>query len=253
MKKSPPGELASAPLFDHLEELRRRIIYAALFWAVGVGVAWNYHNQLLALLKAPLKHAGVTVQLVATQLTDQFMLLLNISMWAGLVLALPFIMYQVWAFIAPGLYPSERRWAVPFILGAGLAFAGGAFFCYKVLLPNMIGFLLGLLGTQVNNLLRASDYVGTVITFMVASGLIFELPILSVILTRIGIVNWRLLSRIRKFAFIVILIVAAVITPTPDPYNMMLVALPIYALYELGVLLSRVFERKPQALPSLQG
>lgn len=253
MARTPPGELASAPLFDHLEELRRRIIYAVLFWAVGVGVAWNYHNQLLALLKAPLKHAGVTVQLVATQLTDQFMLLLNISMWAGLVLALPFIAYQVWAFIAPGLYPSERRWAVPFILGAALAFSGGVLFCYKVLLPNMIGFLLGLLGTQVDNLLRASDYIGTVITFMVTAGLIFELPILSVILTRIGIVNWRLLSRVRKFAFIVILILAAVITPTPDPYNMMLVAVPIYALYELGVLLSRLFERKPQGVPSLQG
>ena len=250
---APQGELASAPILDHMEELRRRIIYAAVFWALGVGVAWTYRIQLLELLKAPLKGVHTAVNLVATQLTDQFMLSLTISMWAGLVLALPFIVYQVWAFIAPGLYPSERRWAVPFILGAGLAFAGGAFFCYKVMLPNMVSFLLDFLGGQVQNMLRISDYIGTVITFMVATGLIFELPILSVILTRIGIVNWRMLSKIRKFAFVGILIVAAVITPTPDPWNMTLVAVPIYALYELGVLLSRIFERKPETSPSLLG
>ncbi len=253
MAMAPQGELASAPILDHMEELRRRIIYAAVFWALGVGVAWNYRDTLLALLKAPLKHVHATVNLVATQLTDQFMLSLTISMWAGLVIALPFIVYQVWAFIAPGLYPSERRWAVPFILGAGLAFAGGAFFCYKVMLPNMVGFLLDFLGGQVQNMLRISDYVGTVITFMAATGLIFELPILSVILTRIGIVNWRMLSRVRKFAFVAILILAAVITPTPDPWNMTLVAVPIYALYELGVLLSRLFERKAQPSATLQG
>ena len=158
---------------------------------------------------------------------------------------MPFILSQVWAFIAPGLYDHERRWALPFIIGAGFSFMGGAVFGYYLVLPTMVGFLLDFLAGTVTPLLNLRDYIGTVTTFLIAFGLSFELPILSVILTRIGIVNHTLLRKGWRIALIVIMIFAAVITPTPDPTSMLVVAVPLYVLYELGVILSRAFRLPP--------
>ncbi|GMA16159.1 twin-arginine translocase subunit TatC [Deinococcus metallilatus] len=242
-------DLKSAPLLDHLEELRKRIIISLVFLAVGLVIAFQYRLQLIELVKVPL-HASEQYRLghvtVVTQgLTDQFFLALNLSFWAGLALALPFILWQVWAFIAPGLYPHERKWGLPFIIGAGLSFLAGAVFGYELVLPAMVGFLLDFLAGAVTPLLNLRDYIGTVTTFLVAFGLAFELPILAVILTRIGIVNHVMLRKGWRFALVGVAVAAAVITPTPDPGNMMLVAVPLYALYELGVLLSRVFRVVP--------
>ena len=247
MRQEP--DLKTAPLLDHLEELRKRIIISLVFLAIGLVIAFQYRLQLIELVKVPL-HASEQYQkghvTVVTQgLTDQFFLALNLSFWAGLALALPFILWQVWAFIAPGLYPHERRWALPFIVGAGLSFLAGAIFGYKLVLPAMVGFLLDFLAGAVTPLLNLRDYIGTVTTFLVAFGLAFELPILAVILTRIGLVNHVMLRRAWRFALVGVAVAAAIITPTPDPGNMLLVAVPLYALYELGVLLSRVFRVVP--------
>ncbi|BDP42430.1 Sec-independent protein translocase protein TatC [Deinococcus aetherius] len=246
---TPPADLKSAPLLDHLEELRKRIIISLVFLAIGVVITFQYRLQLIELVKAPLQaseqYRENAVTVVTLGLTDQFILTLNLSFWAGLALALPFILWQVWAFIAPGLYAHERRWSLPFVIGAGLSFLGGAVFGYKLVLPAMVGFLLDFLAGAVTPLLSFRDYIGTVTTFLVAFGLAFELPILAVILTRIGLVNHVMLRRAWRFALVAVAIAAAVITPTPDPGNMLLVAVPLYALYELGVLLSRVFRVRP--------
>ncbi|WP_019587025.1 twin-arginine translocase subunit TatC [Deinococcus apachensis] len=246
---SQAQDLKSAPLLDHLEELRKRIIISLVFLAVGLVVAFQYRLQLIELIKLPL-HASEQFQrgkvTVVTQgLTDQFILSLNLSFWSGLALALPFILWQVWAFIAPGLYPQERKWALPFVIGAGLSFLAGAVFGYKLVLPAMVGFLLDFLAGAVTPLLNLKDYIGTVTTFLVSFGLAFELPILAVILTRIGLVNHVMLRKGWRFALVLVAVAAAVITPTPDPGNMLLVAVPLYALYELGVLLSRIFRIVP--------
>lgn len=242
-------DLKSAPLFDHLEELRKRIIFSLIFLAVGLVIAFQYRLHLIELIKLPL-HASQQYQqnkvTVVTQgLTDQFILSLSLSFWAGFALALPFILWQVWAFIAPGLYPQERRWALPFVIGAGLSFLAGAVFGYELVLPAMVGFLLDFLAGAVTPLLNLKDYIGTVTTFLISFGLAFELPILAVVLTRIGLVNHVMLRKGWRFALVAAAIAAAVITPTPDPGNMMLVAVPLYALYEIGVLLSRVFRVVP--------
>lgn len=243
------SQLKSAPLFDHLEELRRRIIYSLIFLVIGMVVAFQYRIGLIDLIKEPLTYSKLyqegKVQLVAVNLTDQFMLSLNLSFWAGLALALPLILWQVWAFVAPGLYPSERRWGLPFILGAGLAFIGGAVFGFKLVLPTMVPFLVDFLGGTVSQMQSLASYIGTVMTFLIAFGLAFEMPILAVILTRIGLVNHRMLRAGWRFALVGILIAAAVITPTPDPGNMLLVAAPLYVLFELSVILSRVFRVIP--------
>lgn len=238
-------DLKSAPLFDHLEELRKRLIISVVFLVIAMVVTFQYRLQLIELLKVPLnaseQYIHGNVRLVTINLTDQFMISLNLSFWSGFALALPFILWQVWAFIAPGLYPNERKWSLPFIIGAGLSFLAGAAFGYRFVLPAMVGFLLDFLGGTVQQNQSLGNYIGTVTTFLIAFGLAFELPILSVILTRIGIVNHVMLRKGWRFALIGVAVAAAVITPTPDPTNMLLVAVPLYVLYELGVLLSRVF------------
>lgn len=249
MTKPSSADLKSAPLFDHLDELRLRLIYSVVFLAVGLVVAFQFRIRLIEWLKGPLSASEQfrlgRVEVVTLNLTDQFMLSLNLSFWSGLALALPFILWQVWAFIAPGLYPTERRWAVPFIVGAGLSFLLGGVFGYLFVLPTMVGFLLDFLDGAVKPILNLANYIGTVTTFLISFGLAFELPIVAVILTRIGLVNHTMLRRAWRFALIIILLFAAIITPTPDPASMLLVAVPLYALYELGVILSRVFRVRP--------
>jgi sec-independent protein translocase protein TatC len=240
----------SAPLLDHLEELRTRILYSLVFLAVGLGVAWNFVPRIIKILQYPLTQSNLykagKLQLVATQLPEQLLMSFNIALWVGLGLALPFILHQVWLFIAPGLYPEERRWAAPFILIAGLSFLLGVYVSYVLIIPPMVKFLADFLGGAVSGMLSIGTYIGQVTTIMVAFGLFFEMPILAVILTKIGIVNHVMLGRVRKFAFILCLVAGAIITPTTDPVNMTLFAGPLYLLYELGVLLSRVFAVKPR-------
>ncbi|MVN88050.1 twin-arginine translocase subunit TatC [Deinococcus sp. HMF7620] len=241
--------LKSAPLFDHLDELRKRLIISVIFLAIGLVIAFQYRVALIEAIKVPLlgseQYRMNKVEVVTQALTDQFVLSLNISFWAGFALALPFILGQIWGFIAPGLYPQERRWALPFVIGAGFAFLCGALFGYYLVLPTMVGFLLDFLAGTVTPLLNLRDYIGTITTFLIAFGLAFEMPILAVILTRIGLVNHGILRRSWRIALIVIMLFAAIITPTPDPTSMLMVAVPLYVLYELGVLLSHFFRLPP--------
>ena len=241
----------SAPLLEHLEELRTRLLYSLIFLAVGLGLAWNFVPRIIVLLQAPLTHTNLykagKLQLVATQLPEQLLMSFNIALWAGLAIALPFILHQIWMFIAPGLYQEEKKWAAPFIVGAGLSFMLGVVTAYYLILPPMVKFLADFLGGAVSAFLSIGTYIGQVVTVMVAFGLFFEMPILAVVLTKIGIVNHVMLGKVRKFAFIACLVAAAIITPTTDPVNMSLFAGPLYLLYELGVLLSRVFQKREVA------
>ncbi len=234
----------SAPLVEHLEELRNRIVISLLYLAAGSAVGWIYRADLLLWLKRPLTFSTLYNQgklhLVSQQLTDQIVMSFMIALWGGLALALPFILHQVWLFVAPGLYPGERKWAAPFVLGAGLSFLLGALFCYFVILPNMVPFLADFLGGVVDGVWPIGTYISQIVTFLLAFGVIFELPVLAFVLTKIGFVNAGLLSKVRRYAIVIVLIVAAVITPTPDPVNMMLVAIPIYLLYEIGIVVSRL-------------
>lgn len=256
MNNNPDG---SAPLLDHLEELRLRIIYSLIFLVLGAAIAWYWVPQIILLLKAPLLQTQLyqsgKLQLVATSLPEQLLMSFNIALWSGLALSLPFILHQVWLFVVPGLYPQERRYAGPFIVGAGISFALGVAFCYVMILPPMVKFLVDFMQGTVSAVFSVGTYIGQIVTLMVCFGLCFELPILMVLLTRIGLVNHTLLGSVRRFALIGCLIVAAFITPTPDPVNMFIAAAPLYLLYEVGVILSRVFQVKPESLesPAIEG
>jgi len=236
-----------APLVEHLEELRARIIRALLAWFVGMGIAWTFRVQLLEILKYPLdvatKVRGIEASLYQQTITEGFIVSLKIAAFGGLILAMPFIVYQVWAFIAPGLYPHERRLAVPFILGAGFSFAVGVVFSYYVLLPFAVPFLLGFLGDQVVPLLTIDKYMSQVLMYMTVVGLMFELPVLSYLFTKLGLLNWQFLAKNRRIAIIVIVTLAAVITPTADPFNLALLSVPLLLLYEMSIWVSRIAGR----------
>ncbi|WP_456446282.1 twin-arginine translocase subunit TatC [Deinococcota bacterium DY0809b] len=239
--------MQEAPLVEHLEELRARIIRALLAWFVGMGVAWTFRVDLLRILKRPLDVAtqvrGIEANLYQQTITEGFIVSLKIAAFGGLVIALPFIVYQLWAFIAPGLYPHERRLAVPFILGAGFSFAVGVVFSYYVLLPFAVPFLLGFLSDQVIPLLTIDKYMSQILMYLTVVGLMFELPVLSFLFTKLGMLDWRFLAKNRRIAIVVIVTLAAIITPTADPFNLALLSVPLLLLYEVSIWVSRAAGR----------
>jgi len=153
-------------------------------------------------------------------------------------------MYQVWKFIAPGLLPKERRYAGVFVLFSTLFFGIGVLFCYYILLPFAIPFLLTYKTENLIAIIRIGDYTDFMMKFLLASGLVFELPLVIVLLSRIGIVSPNWLSKYRKYAFLASFILGAILTPTPDVFNQTLISIPIYLLYEVGILMARIFGRK---------
>ncbi|MFN3180213.1 MAG: twin-arginine translocase subunit TatC, partial [Thermus sp.] len=173
--------MKEAPLVEHLEELRARILWSLVAWVVGTGVAWSFRVQLLEWLKRPLdlaaKQNSIQVNLIVLDITEPFLVSLKVAAFGGLVLALPFIVYQVWAFIAPGLYEHEKRLAAPFLLGAGFSFAAGALFAYYGFLPFAIPFLLGFLGEVITPQISIGRYMGQVLMMMGVMGLVFEMPV----------------------------------------------------------------------------
>ncbi len=247
MDRNSETGFKEAPLLAHLEELRLRLIYAVGFWAVGSGVAWAYHNQLFNFLRTPLDafiKSGGKVTITALRLTDQLTTALQISLFGGIILALPFVVYQIWAFVAPGLTKSERRWGAPFILGVGFSFGLGAAFAYFVILPYAVTFLLGGFLEGVSNTLTIAEYINDVTMYLGIFGLLFELPITMFLLSKIGILNPKLLSSMRRYAIFAIFVASAIITPTTDLVNMMLMAGPLVVLYEIGIILSGIAVRQ---------
>jgi sec-independent protein translocase protein TatC len=160
-----------------------------------------------------------------------------------LALALPFIVYQIWAFIAPGLYPHERRLAIPFILGAGFSFALGAVFAYFVLLPFAVPFLLGFLGDVVTPQISIGMYMGQVVTFLALMGILFEMPVVSYLLAKLGMLSSRFLINNWRIAVVLLITLAALITPTVDVVNLSLVSIPLMVLYGISILLVKWAER----------
>ncbi len=242
-----PGELKEAPLVEHLEELRSRILKALLFWALGAAVAYAYRVPLLAWLKVPLDRAAeqnhAAVNLIVLDITEPFITALRVAVFGGLVIALPFIVYQLWAFVAPGLYPHERRLAAPFILVAGFSFALGTAFAYYVLLPFAVPFLLGFLGNVVTPQISIGRYIGQILTYMTVMGLLFEMPVLSYFLARLGLLSSRFLAQNWRIAVVAVVALAALITPTVDVINLTLVSVPLLLLYWIAVIVARIGER----------
>jgi sec-independent protein translocase protein TatC len=245
------------PLTGHLGELRKRIIYAAIAVVVFVIAAFVESDWVLRALRRPLANAGVN-QLTTLGVAEPFMQTLKVSFYAGLIVALPFVLYQFWAFIMPALYEKERRSVLPYVAATTVLFIGGVAFGYFVVLPVGLKFLIGYGGDNFNQLLQAERYFSFVATFLLGFGVVFELPLVMLLLAWAGVVDHLKLRKVRKYAILVEAIVAMVITPSQDPLSMCLMLIPLMILYEVGIWLAKLMvkrkaKRKQAALSEAQG
>ena len=233
---------------QHLAELRRRVLICVVAVIVGSGVAFAFFEQLIELLVRPARDLNLDDggQLVFTEVTELLTTAVKVSFVAGLVLAMPIILYQVVMFVAPGLTGRERRYLFGFMPGAMLAFVSGVAFGYFVLTPPALHFLLTFGGDVAVPLIRVSNIINLMIRLLFWMGVAFETPLVMYLLAQLGIVSARGLARFRRYWVVVAFILGAIITPTFDPVNQGLVAIPLLVLYELGILLARFAGRGRQ-------
>ena len=227
------AELPGMSLMEHLEELRNRIFWIAGYLVLGFIVAYIFHVKLYDLVQKPVTDLGL--QLNFTHPTDGLNLYLKTSFVGGAILASPFILYQVWLFISPGMYANEKKYVWPFMGATIFLFLSGAWFGYRWVLPGAIKVLVLQFGKAFHPILTIEDYTGFFLAVILGLGITFELPILIFFLALFGIVDGRFLLRHFRYAVLAIFLIAAIICPTPDPIGMCLFATPMLVLYFLGV------------------
>jgi sec-independent protein translocase protein TatC len=228
---------------DHLEELRRRIINSLIGIAVALCASWWAADYLFRLVSRPIVAAGV--QLNMTKPTEGFNLELKLAVLAAVFLAAPYILAQVWPFIAPGLYKHERRYALPFIVFSSLLFLVGGVFGYFVAFPFAVQFLIGWgKNMGLTTIISASEYFDLFVMVELGLGVVFEIPALIFILSRMGLVTAGFLLRNTRYAILVAFVIAAIITPTTDVANMLVMAAPMVLLYLLGIVVAFLFGKK---------
>ncbi len=239
-------------LVEHLEELRRRLVIS--LGAIGLGsiVGWFLYNPLVDLLVGPYCDYWRTIPaknrptedctLFFSGAIDGVMIKLKAIVFIGLAVALPIVLYQLWAFIVPGLTRKERRYALPFVFASTVLFLAGAYVAYLTL-PKGLEFLLGFAGDIVVPLLTADKFLGFLMLVALAFGLSFEFPILLIFLTMAGVLTTRKLRQWRRPAILLIAVFAAIITPSADPYTMLAMMIPMYVFYEAAIIVGRVMKK----------
>jgi sec-independent protein translocase protein TatC len=232
-----PEDDVRMPLTAHLEELRTRIIRALLATVAGGALAWVVIERIVSFLLAPLAalRPGESL-IIGTGVTEAFFTKLKVAVIAGIFLASPVIFYQLWRFVAPGLYEREKRVALPFSVAASIFFVSGAAFCYWLVFPVAFSFFLDEFASiGVAAQIRVSEYLSFASRMLLAFGVTFELPVVTFFLARIGLVTHRTLITWWRYAIVVIFIVAAVLTPGPDVASQMMMATPLLILYALSI------------------
>ena len=231
---------------EHLEELRRRLIWSLVFIGAAFAVCWVFAGDLYDIASAPIRsNPAVTLSISRPQ--DIFSLYIKVTMVAAIFLSAPLVLVQAWMFISPGLYSHERRYAIPFVLFASLLFLCGGAFGYYIAFPTAVGFLLDwIVQSHLTPIIDAGEYFNLFFTIIVALGLVFQIPAVIFVLSRIGLVSAGLLARKLKYAVFASVVIAAVITPTGDPGNMLIIAAPMLALYVVGIGVAWIFGRRRQ-------
>lgn len=248
------------PLTAHLTELRNRIIISLVAIGAAFGFCFNYSEEIFLLLTAPMHNKIVFsmsqpfISFVPGQNPDMNLIFLapaealwmhlKIALISGCIISSPVIFFELWRFVSPGLLPKEKKYAVPFVLTTTFLFLIGAIFCFVIILPFAINFLLTYKTESLKPMISAEKYIDFCLKFILAFGAIFELPVVVVFLTRMGIVTTDFLARNRKYAVLIAFVAAALLTPTPDAFNQILMAVPILILYEAGIWASRILNRK---------
>lgn len=247
MTETSGDDLTRMTFLEHLEELRRRLVYSSLAVAAGFFVAWWKSAELFRIAQKPiLEVLPAGTKLAYTELTEPFMLYVNIALIAGIFLAAPVILFQVWLFVAPGLYRHEKRWVFPFVASTSVLFCAGGFFGYQIAFPMVAKFLVTM-GADFMPVLKIDDYLSILSKILLGMGLVFQTPIVIVFFVRIGVVTEKWLLLKFRYAVLVIFVIAALITPTPDIPTQCAFALPMIALYLLGIGLAWLFRKRGQA------
>jgi len=232
--------------WDHLEELRRVLLRCIVVVAVFAILAFIFKDEVFFVIFAPKSSdflptifgASPEVQLINTELTRQFLVHMMTSLYVGIIVAAPYIIYELYRFISPGLYENERRYSTPLVIASYVMFMVGILFCYFILFPITFRFLANYqVDESIQNLISLESYIDTLVFLSLAMGIVFEIPILSWLLGRLGILHRAQMQQYRRHAIVAILIIAAIITPTSDVITLSIVSLPMYLLYELSILL----------------
>jgi sec-independent protein translocase protein TatC len=235
------------PFISHLVELRQRILRAlAMVLVLFLGLAF-YSNEIYSFLAGPLlKHMPAGSQMVAIDVASPFLTPFKLTLMVCVFLSIPFILYQAWAFIAPGLYRHERRMVLPLLVASTLLFYGGVAFAYYVVFPLMFGFLTATAPAGVAVMTDIAKYLDFVLTLFLAFGIAFEVPIATILLVWSGIVSRETIGNNRPYVIVGAFVVGAVLTP-PDVVSQTLLSVPIWLLFEVGFFFSRFFEAKPES------
>jgi len=235
------------PITDHIEELRWRLIKCVIAVGVGFVATYAFKERIFEFLVAPLARVlPENSHLIYTSLPEAFITYLKVAFFAGLVLATPVIFYQLWKFIMPGLYENERRYVLPFMIVATLFFVTGVSFAYYVVFPYGFQFFLGFQTDSIAAMPAMKEYLGFVMKLMLAFGITFELPVIMFFLAKMGIVGPQVLKRNRKYAVLIVFVLAAILTP-PDVISQILLAIPLLILYEVSIWVTHFVRKKKEA------
>ena len=249
-------DATKAPLLDHLIELRKRLINCAIAVVVLMVGCFLVSKNIFDILLVP--YRGVyasdpthTIELIYTAPQELFFTEVNLAFFGAIFLGFPFIASQIYLFVAPGLYKHERKALVPYLIATPIFFLLGALMVYFTVLPMALHFFAGMETEEIKLTPRVSEYLGFAMTLILAFGVCFQLPVVLTLLAQIDLVNVEMLKKGRRYAIVGILVIAALITP-PDPISQIGLALPMYALYELGILSVRIVQRRRQAALAAQ-
>lgn len=238
-------ETVKLPFTAHLEELRKRLLISLLAIAVGAVVSFAFAKQLFYFLAQPLvKILPPDQPMIFTALTEAFFTYFKVALLSGFILASPVVFYELWKFVAPALYEHEKRFVLPFVVSAMVFFIIGALFAYYIVFPFGFRFFLGFSTDYLKLLPKMSEYFSLILRLIFAFGLVFEMPVITFFLAKMGVVDGKMLSSKRRYAIVIIFIAAAILTP-PDVGTQLLMAGPLLILYEISVWVAKVFGRKP--------
>ena len=232
------------PLAGHLRELRRRLFYSLGTMLVFVIVAYVFRDQVFEVLMRPLQRTPEIDKLTTLGVTEPFMMVLKVCIYAGLVAASPVILYHFWAFMMPALHTRERRGVLLYTFLTAVLFLGGVTFAYFIVLPVGLKFLIGFGTGTFDQMLQADRYLDFISMAMLAFGLVFELPLVMMLLAYAHVVDYRRMRKVRRYAIVVLAVVAMVITPSGDPLSMLLMLGPLIVLYEFGIFLARLVAKR---------
>ena len=230
------------PFMEHLGELRIRIMRAMYGLLAGTAIALPFSERIVDWLARPVTRLGY--DLVFTAPAEAFWVQMKVGLMAGVFIAAPVILWQVWAFIAPGLHGHEKKYAVPFVLIGSVMFLAGGAFSLFVVTPYALTFLLGYARPGLKPMITIQNHIDFLLKFTLAFGAVFELPLALTLLARMGVVNARMLAKNRKYAILGAFVAGAILTPTPDAFNQAMMAGPLIILYEVGIVCARVFGRR---------